>query len=56
VSRVFVAARLPASLISQVRALDRPARAGLRWTTEDQWHVTLCFLGEVEHGMSELFS
>jgi 2'-5' RNA ligase len=51
---LFVAAWLPASLISQVRALDRPARAGLRWTTEDQWHVTLCFLGEVEHGMSEL--
>ena len=28
--------------------MDRPARPGLRWTTEDQWHVTLRFLGEME--------
>jgi 2'-5' RNA ligase len=28
--------------------MDRPARAGVRWTTEDQWHVTLRFLGQVD--------
>ncbi len=27
--------------------MDRPQRPGLRWTTEDQWHVTLRFLGEM---------
>lgn len=26
--------------------MERPAIDGLRWTTEDQWHVTLQFLGE----------
>lgn len=29
-----------------LRALPRPPVPGLRWTTEDQWHVTLRFLGE----------
>ena len=28
--------------------LPRPDLASLRWTTEDQWHITLRFLGEVE--------
>jgi 2'-5' RNA ligase len=31
-----------------VRDLPRPDLASLRWTTEDQWHITLRFLGEVE--------
>src|SRR5947209_3556899 len=48
VARLFVAVWPPASLISQLRSLDRPARPGLRWTTEDQWHVTLRFLGGVD--------
>jgi 2'-5' RNA ligase len=26
--------------------MARPPRPGLRWTTEDQWHVTLRFLGD----------
>jgi len=30
-----------------VAALPRPARTGVRWTTPDQWHVTLRFLGQV---------
>lgn len=25
--------------------MERPPRPGVRWTTEDQWHVTLRFLG-----------
>jgi RNA 2',3'-cyclic 3'-phosphodiesterase len=53
VSRLFVAVWLPAELTGRLRALDRPARPGLRWTTEDQWHVTVRFLGEVaaDHGL-----
>jgi 2'-5' RNA ligase len=34
-------------VVAQLAALDRPTRPGIRWTTEDQWHVTLRFLGEV---------
>jgi len=45
-SRLFVAVWLPPALTGRLRTLDRPARPGLRWTTEDQWHVTLRFLGE----------
>jgi RNA 2',3'-cyclic 3'-phosphodiesterase len=46
--RLFVAVSLPPDVIALVRALPRPPLASLRWTTEDQWHVTLRFLGEVE--------
>jgi 2'-5' RNA ligase len=28
--------------------MPRPDVEGLRWTTEDQWHVTLRFLGECD--------
>ena len=31
-----------------LRALPRPERPGLRWTTEDQWHVTLWFSASVD--------
>jgi 2'-5' RNA ligase len=48
VGRLFVAVWPPASLVSQLRDLERPARPGLRWTTEDQWHVTIRFLGAVD--------
>jgi 2'-5' RNA ligase len=46
-NRLFVAVWPPAPLTEQLRLLDRPARPGLRWTTEDQWHVTLRFLGDL---------
>ncbi len=46
-NRLFVAVWPSASLTGQLRAMDRPSRPGLRWTTEDQWHVTLRFLGEM---------
>lgn len=38
----------PPALAEALRALERPERPGLRWTTEDQWHVTLQFLGTVD--------
>jgi RNA 2',3'-cyclic 3'-phosphodiesterase len=48
VARLFVAVWPPTSLLTQLRGLERPSRPGLRWTTEDQWHVTLRFFGRVE--------
>jgi 2'-5' RNA ligase len=46
--RLFVAVSLPPDVTALVAALPRPELASLRWTTEDQWHITLRFLGEVE--------
>jgi 2'-5' RNA ligase len=46
-NRLFLAVWPPARLTEQLRALERPPRPGLRWTTEDQWHVTLRFLGDL---------
>jgi 2'-5' RNA ligase len=50
VPRLFVAAWPPPALVDQLRALERPVRPGLRWTTPDQWHVTLRFFGSVDAG------
>jgi len=44
----------PASLLDRLRTLERPARPGLRWTTEPQWHVTLRFLGEIDAAGEEV--
>ena len=46
--RLFVAVSAPESVIGVLLGVDRPEVAGLRWTTEPQWHVTLRFLGEVD--------
>jgi 2'-5' RNA ligase len=45
--RVFVAVKVPAEVGDVVDEFERPVIDGLRWTTRDQWHVTLRFLGEV---------
>jgi 2'-5' RNA ligase len=45
--RLFVAVWPPPAVIEQLAQIERPSSAGLRWTTEDQWHVTLRFLGKV---------
>ncbi len=47
-ARLFVAVWPPAELVAQLETLPRPPVAGLRWTTRDQWHVTLRFLGDVD--------
>jgi 2'-5' RNA ligase len=44
---MFVAVWPPAEVLSLLAAVDRPAHPGLRWTTPDQWHVTLRFLGSL---------
>ena len=46
-ARLFVAAVPPAAVLDQIAELTRPEIEGLRWTTRDQWHATLRFLGRV---------
>jgi 2'-5' RNA ligase len=46
--RLFVAVSPPEEVLVLVEALPRPNLSKLRWTTPDEWHVTLRFLGEVE--------
>ncbi|MDQ6616480.1 MAG: RNA 2',3'-cyclic phosphodiesterase [Actinomycetota bacterium] len=45
--RLFVAAWPSPAVLEQLALIDRPPRPGIRWTPEDQWHVTLRFLGEI---------
>lgn len=37
----------PPGVLQGLAGLPRPEIAGLRWTTAEQWHVTLVFLGSV---------
>ena len=46
--RLFIAVWPPAEVVAALTAVPRPAMDSVRWTTPDQWHVTLRFLGEVE--------
>ena len=45
--RLFVAVWPPPEVLDRLAGLDRPEVDGVRWTTRDQWHVTLRFLGPV---------
>jgi 2'-5' RNA ligase len=56
--RLFIAVWPPEDVAGRLSALERPAQAGVRWTTPDQWHVTLRFLGSVTDvdGVMEAFS
>jgi 2'-5' RNA ligase len=48
-ARLFVAVWPPESVVAALAGLwsPRPDVAGLRWTSPEQWHVTLRFLGQV---------
>lgn len=46
--RLFIAVWPPEQVIAALESLDRPEKLGLRWTTPEQWHVTLRFLGSLE--------
>lgn len=46
--RLFVAIWPPEEVVERLAGLPRPGDPAVRWTTPDQWHVTLRFLGEVE--------
>src|SRR5205814_2814448 len=46
--RLFVAVWPPDDVLDLIGGLPRPEVEGLRWTTRDQWHVTLRFFGEAK--------
>lgn len=46
--RLFVAVWPPDDVVAQLAGLPREERPGVRWTTPDQWHVTLRFLGTAD--------
>jgi len=48
VAHLFVAVWPPDEVLDLIAALPRPDVDGLRWTTRDQWHVTLRFFGSVD--------
>jgi 2'-5' RNA ligase len=48
VARLFVAARPPPATLDLIASLPRPDQPGVRWTSADQWHVTLLFLADAE--------
>lgn len=47
-ARLFVALWPPEVVLDAIAALPRPVVPGVRWTTRDQWHATLLFLGEAD--------
>ena len=51
--RLFVGLAVDEAVKGTLERLTLRLRAkedGLRWSTPDQWHVTLVFLGEVDDG------
>jgi 2'-5' RNA ligase len=46
--RLFVAVRPSEDVVDALAALPRPEGTPVRWTTQDQWHVTLRFFGNVD--------
>jgi 2'-5' RNA ligase len=51
--RLFVALWPPPDVVDLLAALPRPPLPGLRWTTPDQWHVTLRFFGDADPKAAE---
>jgi len=46
--RLFVAVWPSEEVAGALSQLERPERDGVRWTSADQWHVTLRFLGSLD--------
>jgi 2'-5' RNA ligase len=46
-ARLFVAVLPPGPVLNMLAELARPAVPGVRWTSREQWHITLRFLGTV---------
>lgn len=46
--RLFVAVRPPPEVLDLLAALPRTEGGSARWTTREQWHITLRFLGNVD--------
>lgn len=49
IERAFVAIWPSSSVIRRLSRLPRPDEPGVRWVPPEEWHVTLRFLGRVEH-------
>jgi 2'-5' RNA ligase len=48
VARLFIAVWPTRGIIDTLSALPRIDQPGVRWTTAEQWHVTLRYFGKVE--------
>jgi 2'-5' RNA ligase len=48
VMRCFVAVWPAPDVVVALGGLPRPAMAGLRWSSREQWHVTLRFFGDID--------
>ena len=48
--RYFVAVWPTEEVLDALAALPRPELGTARWSTRDQWHVTLRFFGELDEG------
>lgn len=46
--RLFVGLWPPPPVLDALEALPRPEHPAVRWTTRDQWHVTLRFIGRID--------
>jgi len=46
--RCFVAMWPAPDVVKALGALPRPEMAGLRWSSSEQWHVTLRFFGDID--------
>src|SRR5580700_3143236 len=46
--RCFVAVLPAPDVVEALAALPRPETAGLRWSSREQWHVTLRFFGDID--------
>lgn len=46
--RLFIAVWPDTATSERLHHLPRPVTDGIRWSTPDQWHVTLRFLGQVD--------
>lgn len=49
--RLFVAAWPSAEAVEVLASVPRPTFDAVRWSSPEQWHVTLRFLGPVEDGL-----
>jgi RNA 2',3'-cyclic 3'-phosphodiesterase len=47
-ARLFVAVWPPAAVLDAIEQLPRPAHPDVRWTSREQWHITLRFFGEAD--------
>ena len=48
--RLFVAVIPPTNVLDLLETIPREARSDVRYTTRDQWHITLRFLGDADIG------